>query len=408
MKHLGAVVFAAVCFVCLCGFTVDFGTRQAEVDDTVLQGGWFNYDAKAAVTGGKSLQQRAENIKTARQFEMAFPDVVNYLERFIAGVEVKPNDGRVVFHPHEERRFTVMGQSNGRRVDRDKLYGDILAHLKGTPDKVVVEFLPVAHMPANEIVKKITKRAEFSTHFEDNPPREHNIALAVKCFDGLVVEPGQEISFNKIVGRRSEARGYQEAKIIIDGEYVEGVGGGVCQVSTTVFNAAVRAGLHITESHNHSLRSSYVPLGHDAMVSSAVDLRFANTTGATVYFETAVRNNRVFVTVYGRDKGDGIHYALSTLVTKKYPPAEKQDTAFAIGDAVLADFALHPEYYNKIITHDGEDGYATTTYIETYKGERLLSKKVLRRSTYRAQPIKYRIVKKSVPSLPTQPTDLDT
>jgi vancomycin resistance protein YoaR len=259
------------------------------------------------------------------------------------------------------------------------------------PSKVVAEYLPVCPAAEKEIVKKIVKRAEFSTYFEDNPPREHNIKLAAAQFDGLTVESGAEVSFNKIVGQRVQNRGYREAKIIIDGEYTEGIGGGVCQVSTTVFNAAVRAGLHITGSSNHSLYSSYVPMGHDAMVTAAVDLRFVNNTGAPVYFETAAADNRLTVTVYGRDKGSGVHYRLSAVTSKEYPPAEIMDKDFPVGDDTVKDFILHPENYEKIITRRGEPGYAVTTYIETYKGERLLSKRFLRRSVYRARPTKYKI-----------------
>lgn len=399
--------FAAVCLFCLCGFAavtddnaviLDFGRQQVRIDDEILQGGWFNYDAKQNATNSKTLQERAQNIRTARAFEMAFPDIVSMLNKIIPAEERFPDNGRVVFHPHAEERFTVTGQRNGRRVNRQKLYADILTRLHGkTEGKITVEYSAVAPMPEAEIVRKIVKRGDFSTHFETNAPRERNMELAVERFNGLTAENGAEISFNKVVGRRSGERGYQEAKIIINGEYVEGIGGGVCQVSTTVFNAAVRAGLHITESRNHSLQSSYVPLGHDAMVAAAVDLRFINNTGAPIYFETAVRDNRVSVTIYGRGKGIGVHYKLSAEVTKEFDPAEVMDSDFAVEDAVLKDFSAHPENYDRIITQNGEKGYAVTTYIEAYKGGRLLSKKTLRRSTYRARPTKYKIVRKTPP-----------
>lgn len=389
-------MFAVLCCFCFCGFIVDFGGKQIEINDEILQSGWFNYDAKRDATKNKTLQERAKNIKTVGQFEMAFPDIINMLDNIIPAEEKKPNNGRVVFHPHAKERFTVAGQTNGRRVDRQKLYADILRRLQNDdPASIAVKYLPVYPVPEKEIVKKIVKRDEFSTHFETNPPREHNIELAVAQFNGLTAENGEEISFNKIVGKRSAERGYLESKIILNGEYTEGIGGGVCQVSTTVFNAVIRAGLHITESRNHSLQSLYVPLGHDAMVSSAADLRFVNNTGAPVYFETAVRDNRVFVAIYGQNKGDGVHYKLSAEVTKEFPPPEIMDKDFAVDDAVLKDFAAHPENYDKTITQNGEKGYAATTYIEVYKGGRLLSKKVLRRSVYRARPIKYKITKKA-------------
>jgi vancomycin resistance protein YoaR len=380
---------------------IDFGGQQIEIGDEILQNGWFNYDTKQAATNRKTIAERAKNLVNEKQFEMAFPDIVNYVKNKAVKFEIKPNDGRVIFHPHKTPKFTVNGQMNGRKVNYKKLYADILKQLQSvqseTPQKIVAEYLPIYPTPKGQIVKQITKRGEFSTHFENNPPREHNIALAISQFNGLVAENGAEISFNKTVGARTENRGYQESKIIIDGEYVEGIGGGVCQASTTVFNAVIRAGLHITESHNHSLTSSYVPLGCDAMVSSAADLRFLNNTGAPVYFETHVANNRVFVTIYGRNKGDNVHYKLSTQTTKEYPPPEIIDKDANIDEIILKEYKQNPELFDKIITQKGENGYAVTTFWEVYKGERLLNKKVLRRSVYKPRPTKYKIVKKPPP-----------
>jgi vancomycin resistance protein YoaR len=396
------------CFIVLCGFTaapdaiiIDFGGGQTEISDEILQNGWFNYDIKQTVTNSKTIKQRAKNLRTAKQFEMAFPDIIKYIEKAAAKYETRPNDGRIVFHPHGKQRFSVTGQKNGQTVNLKKLYADILAQLQcETPQIITAEFLPVYPTKKEQMTQKIVKRSEFSTHFENNPPREHNIKLAIAQFDGLTVENGEEISFNKTVGSRSAELGYQEAKIILDGEYVEGVGGGVCQASTTVFNAVVKAGLQITESHNHSLVSSYVPLGHDAMVSSASDLRFVNNTGAPIYFETAVKDNRAFVTIYGRSKGGNVRYKLSAEITKEYKAPEIIDKDANITDAELAEYNANPELFDRVITQNGDTGYAVTTYWEVYKGERLLNKKLLRRSVYKARPTKYKIVKKPPPSLP--------
>jgi hypothetical protein len=381
---------------------VDFGDEQIKITDEILQGGWFNYDTKREHTENKTLCERAadivEKIAPAAIIPKHFPDVVMFLDPEINKREIKPHDGSVVFHPHREQRFNVMGQLSGKRVDREKLYGDIWSALRGgNPSIIKVNYLSVPPTPKEQIIKKIVRRGEFSTHFMDNPPREHNIALSVAKFDGLAVAAGAEVSFNKVVGARTAARGYQEAKIILDGEYVEGIGGGVCQSSTTLFNAVVQAGLHITESHNHTLKSHYVPLGWDAMVSSGYDLRFVNNSGSTIYFETSVADNRVYVTIYGKTKGENIHYKLSTQTTKEYPPKEELDDKVEIPENILKDYKIHPEFFNKEITQDGEPGYSVITYIEVYKGERLLNKKVLRRSTYRAQPTKYRIVAKPMP-----------
>jgi vancomycin resistance protein YoaR len=206
-------------------------------------------------------------------------------------------------------------------------------------------------------------RASFSTDFVENPPREHNIRLAVSKFNNLVVNAGDEVSFNKVVGPRTEQNGFLEAKIIIDGEYTDGIGGGVCQVSTTVFNAVALAGLEIVESHNHSLPSYYVGLGRDAMVSAASDLRFTNNTGRQIIFKSGVLDHSVWVKIYGRTKGPQINYKLST---------ELEQSACAI-----------------------------KTYFECYKKDKLLFKKPLRKSVYKPQPTEHLLFPQTVPHILT-------
>lgn len=150
--------------------------------------------------------------------------------------------------------------------------------------------------------QKIVLRAEFSTEYaSSSAERKHNIALACKAINGTLIDVGKEFSFNRVVGARTEKRGYQSAKIIVNGEFVDGVGGGVCQVSTTLYNAALLAGLRISEFHPHSLQVGYVAPSFDAMVSGGgFDLRFINDTDNPIYIITAADGKKVKVSVYGQ------------------------------------------------------------------------------------------------------------
>jgi vancomycin resistance protein YoaR len=371
--------------------TVDFGDGQIKLDDRILQSGWFNYGAKNRATGGKTLRERVENMPPDANFIDAFPDIIQFINKVATRYEIKPYDGNVIFYPNAGQKFAVVNQSSGKTLNRKKLYADILSALKQSGRAFIkAEYAAVPPTEKEKITASIVKRGEFFTHFEPNRAREHNIALSAAAFNGLTVNPGEEVSFNATVGKRTEARGYRKAKIIIDGEYAEGIGGGVCQTSTTVFNAAVQSGLHITQSHNHTLHSSYVPLGADAMVSSNYDLKFVNNTGAPIYFETEIKNNNVFVRIYGKTKGSDIRYRLSFVTTKEIPPIEILDEEAGIGQNILNDYKLNPQFFTKEVTRPGESGYAVTTYIETYKGSRLLSKKILRKSIYKSRPTKFR------------------
>ncbi len=411
MRHLGKISLAVVMLFAVSVFgawttprvgaptalTLDFGGQQVVLTDEILQGGWYNYDAKQVLTHGKSLFSRATTMGESDTFEGTFPDIVHYLNRIAPKYEIQAFNGQIDFHPHETPRFTVSRQKAGRAIDRERLYGDILTALKGNQYPVVrVHYRTVEPTPAEQMLAAIKQRSQFSTQCTDNPDRENNIALALGKFNGLRVNAGEQVSFNQIVGKRTAAQGFREAKIIVNGEYVDGIGGGVCQVSTTIFNAAVQAGLQITESHHHSLRSSYVPLGHDAMVSGNADLRFVNNTGAPIYFETKFQNHRLTVTIYGRDKGPNISYRLSTDVVKTLNPTD--NWVDELPAATIKDYQAHPDRYERILVTSGHEGHVVDTYLETYQGGKRLSRKLLRRNTYHATPHRYTLQRHEDPA----------
>lgn len=163
----------------------------------------------------------------------------------------------------------------------------------------------------------------FTTHYDGtNADRSHNIRLAAKKINGTVLENGEGFSFNETVGQRTAGSGFRSAKIIENGEFVNGVGGGVCQVSTTLFNAALLAGCDMTEFHQHSLAVSYVPPSYDAMVSGTYfDLKFENRTGYTLYFRAVTGGNYITFNIYGR--GDGACYGYQSVVKSAIPAPEE-------------------------------------------------------------------------------------
>jgi vancomycin resistance protein YoaR len=216
--------------------TVTVADKTYEVTDETLRIGWWNEQDQI----------------TYRQTKGDYADVKALVQRIRKDVEVKPYDGEVVFNPsatsHDER-FTVSGQKDGIDLDEEKLYRDIVKSMKSGDNKnIVASSKPIKPKPESEIVSKLGLRAGYTTYFEHNPSRERNIELAMQSLNGLAIEKGQTVSFNKIVGKRTKERGYQEAKIIKDGEFVPGIGGGVCQASTTLFNAVLLAGLTVDKS----------------------------------------------------------------------------------------------------------------------------------------------------------------
>jgi len=141
--------------------------------------------------------------------------------------------------------------------------------------------------------------AEFSTPLNDkDEERVDNIKLACEAISGTKLKSGEEFSFNSIVGERTPEKGYQEAKIFVGDELDEGYGGGICQISSTIYQAALAAGFDVTERHEHEREVSYIELGNDATVSyGSQDLRFINTHNGTVEIEASVDESQVYVKI---------------------------------------------------------------------------------------------------------------
>lgn len=191
----------------------------------------------------------------------------------------------------------------GIDMDVDTVRQEIIMRVKNkdyTPYKAAFSFGKAPKRTTDEMKKINFVLSEFSTRFDSNVKgRSQNISLAASSIDGMILMPGEEFSFNRTLGPINTSRGYQYAPVIVSGEFVEGVGGGICQVSTTLFNAALRSGLQITERRPHSLPVAYVPRGTDAMVSSSSDFKFKNNLNSPIYIQAFVQNSRINFKIYG-------------------------------------------------------------------------------------------------------------
>lgn len=157
--------------------------------------------------------------------------------------------------------------------------------------------------------KDIVVRATFSTEYKKSSlERKDNIKLAAKKINKTLVDVGKEFSFNNVVGDRTEKNGFKSAKIIVNGEFVEGVGGGVCQVSTTLYNAVLLSGLKVSKRYPHSLKVSYVAPSFDAMVNSTfADLRFINNTLNPIIIMAKADDEKITITILGEKMTEKIY-----------------------------------------------------------------------------------------------------
>lgn len=193
----------------------------------------------------------------------------------------------------------------------------------------------------------------FDVPLRDDPAERTNILLSAQAVDDVTVAPGVEFSFNDQVGERTPDRGYQDGLMFDQGRVIRGTGGGICLVATGLYNAALHAGLEITERHPHSGLVSYAPPGCDAgIVYGQEDLKFRNTTGQLLVIRAVPEDDHVAVRLFGHTPPPGrqvivkpislttIPYAVETKVDPMLPPGgcvvdQKPRSGY---DVVLARF----------------------------------------------------------------------
>ena len=197
--------------------------------------------------------------------------------------------------------FLVNQEALGQSVDTEKLSKDII---DSVPETMLVSIPLNADTPkvTSELLSRVKEQiGTYTTQFKlDDQNRVFNVARAANSVDNKLVLPGETFSFNNTTGPRSLKAGYKEATVILNGEFVPGEGGGVCQVSSTMYNTLLNSGVKIVERHSHSLPISYVPKGKDATVSfNSLDLKFRNDYDAPVYIKAYVSGNALTVKMYG-------------------------------------------------------------------------------------------------------------
>ena len=308
-----------------------------------------------------------------------FPFLEESVNEIIAKINRPPVDATISFKPYNRPMFTVTKERVGYAVCEQKVYYDVYRALKMC-DNAVVEIKPEVLLPSvksDDLKAQTSLRAGFSTDYSSSGEnRKHNIALALSKINGKVIGAGEEFSFNKAVGVRSKENGFADAKIIVGGEYTDGVGGGVCQASTTLYNCVLLSGLTVTEVRNHTLAPSYVPPSFDAMVSSGYsDLRFVNDSGAPVYIYAVGDGKTATVRLYGVKNPYKIVRESKTVSTTAIPE-----------DKVIVDetgeYGTLFSEEEKVRVKWGIKGISSEGYLCYYEKGKLVKRELIRKDVY--------------------------
>lgn len=196
----------------------------------------------------------------------------------------------------------IVKESAGKKLNINKTMSTIMAANEGARVEYVFDKVEPA-ITADMLKKQIKLLSSFTTPLLNrSKSRVNNIEIASKKIDYHIIQPGEEFSFNTTVGRRSEIKGYEDAPIIVKTpsgpKKVEAPGGGVCQLSTTIYNAVRKCGIKVTERHMHSKNVRYVPRGDDAAVSfGTVDFKFINNRKYPVMLRVKLGNKTLNIKV---------------------------------------------------------------------------------------------------------------
>lgn len=214
----------------------------------------------------------------------------------------------------------------------------------------------------------------FTTKYDKtNTNRTTNLQLAINKINGVVLMPDEEFSYNKIVGERTISAGYKEAKIYSNGEVVDGLGGGICQISSTLYNTVLLANLEITERRNHQFVTSYLPAGRDAtVVYGSQDFKFKNNRKYPVKIEASLNSGIAKISLYGVKEENDYTVTFETRTVSAIPYKTKY-----INDSTI-------EEGTEKIQQKGVNGLITETYKILNLNGVVVSKTLLSKDTYNA------------------------
>ncbi len=330
---------------------------------------------------GNFLEQWRERRDTAQkgleiplEFSLSKDKLQAVLENITKEVRIPPRNARLVITP--EDTVEIVESTKGIGIDVEKAYASLQKTLKeGSNLALEVKLVELNPSQTTEDIKNLRVNgliASYTTRFDASKTnRVYNIKVAASALDGQVIKPGEVFSFNEIVGPRSEEKGYKMAPTILNNEFIDSLGGGVCQVSTTLYNTLLQADVEIVERSSHSLAIAYVPLGQDAAVAyGSKDLKFRNNLPAAVVIKSSVSGNSVTFKLFS-DTSLRKKVKITHSIIKEYP--------FKI---IYKDDPTIPKG-QQVVDQKGTKGFRVTSRIAIYRNGEYMGEKPLLPSYYK-------------------------
>ena len=294
--------------------------------------------------------------------EEAIPDDID-LDLIVSDIKKEPKDAYISENPLEIH-IEQSGIDLGISIDEAK---EMIKEEKDEyviPLQVTQPSITVASFGDKAFTDKL---ATFSTNYDaSNINRNNNLVLAAEKLNGTIVNPGEEFSYNKTIGERTISAGFKEAKAYANGDIVLDVGGGICQLSSTLYNVVLLSNLEVVERHPHFFKTAYVSAGRDATVSwGTVDFRFSNNRKYPIKIEAKAEDGVVTVNLLGIKQDDDYTVIIES---KETSVIERKVETVNQGES----------------TREGEDGCTSETYKSLVKNGIVVSKTLVSRDVYNA------------------------
>lgn len=318
--------------------------------------------------------------------------MVDYAENFMKNFDTYPSDADV--NVDSNGHITYVSHTAGQTVDSDNLLSrlntmladystpSLVSRAAVTNDIELAELLVVTNpkVQLEDLQHVNTLVSSYTTNYTPSAANAKNIELAASVINDILLMPGETFSFNDLVGDTTLDKGYVYAPVIVNSRMTQGVGGGICQVSSTLYNAILGIGILPTERRPHSKPSSYVPLGLDSTIDwGNIDLKFENTLDFPIYISSFTKDGQLHINLYSDKSLLNTSYKLSSEIVKVLPSTVEyvKDPSLTAGSTVLSS--------------SGSNGYLVKVTRNTYTDDELTSTEIISWDTYAPVKTIYRV-----------------
>ncbi|WP_373205890.1 VanW family protein [Clostridium tertium] len=338
---------------------LSYSQIKPKYDTEVIAEEAFNYGKDGGMFAKNSLIKNDDNINMEAKITYDEESLKAFEEKVKTEVNVAPKDATIEIN---SGNIVVTPEVIGKKIDEEELHNKLIESINGDPTSIVELTFELkeeqAKVKAEDLNKITGKISGYSSSYKDTGDgRVKNMQIATQIVNGTIVMPGEEFSYNELIGDTTPDKGYEKANTYVGNEIVPDYGGGICQISTTLYRAAMRANLRSTERMNHSLTVSYSEPGLDATVANGViDYKFKNSYDFPVYIQGYVGGGTASFNIYGNVEAmGGKTYELVNEVHEKYNPEVKyeDDPTMEAGTEKVGSY--------------GMPGYKASSYQITYK-----------------------------------------